>query len=211
MDIKYNIIQYLEKKDSRFVAVIQYKGGKAVLKKITTKNKRLETLDNSPDNFMKIINGVLIEQIIRKLIDLNLTKIPTPNTPKRPLVGLCVIILTQLKKGEFRPYYFKLILLLFYYYLKNKSLFMQNAATKGDMTECNLLICENEVKFIDFDSYSSNGFWLEDASYLLLHQDVIIEKLSWQKVFYKKYISAIKKIKVNINKEYIRFWLLYTS
>ncbi len=246
MNRKYNIIKFLEKKDSRFVALIQYGSSEAVLKKITTKNKSLnnkflneiftlknirkdyvpklyeyghdyiimeyfDALDNSPDSFITIMNESLIEQVVNKLIDLNLTEIRIQNKPRMVLLDLLLIFLKQLKNKDFRAYYFKLILLMPYFYFKNKKLFAQKASTKGDMTEYNLLISNGEIKFIDFDSYSYYGFWLEDASYLLLHQDVLVERLLWQKDFYKKYINAIKKRGIYINKEYIRFWLLYTS
>jgi len=244
---KYKIIKVFEKKDTRFTALIEYEGKKAILKQLTTANKSLvsnflnevevlskinkpyvpeiyeysdkyiimeyfEAYDNTPNEFAKYATPEIVDTIIDQLINLNTKKLNNiKKLNSRPLFSTYKTIARLLKNGDFNFFYFKTLSLLTLLYLKNKSMFHQEVATKGDFTEVNILVRDDEVKFIDFDGYRANGFWLQDASYLLLHQDVEIEDLSWQKDFLKKYILKINGNYAQLNAEYIRFWLLYTS
>lgn len=244
---KYQIIKTLEKKPERFTALIHYKNGIAILKKLTTtnlvhKNKFLneinilkninktyvpkiyenkddyiimeyfESLDNSPNKFAKYINDDLIELINTYLLDININKVDNvKKSYNKPLFNIYKIIIKQLKYGHIKFHYIKALFLLTYLYIKSKKIFLHKASTKGDMTELNILINENDIKFIDFDVYFSEGSFIEDASYLLLHQDVNVKDLTWQKDFFISHINKLKKVNIILTKEYIRFWLIHTS
>ncbi len=171
-----------------------------------------EAYDNTPSEFSKYATPNIVDTIIDQLINVNTKKLNNiKKLDSRPLFSIYKTIARLLKNGNFNFFYFNVLCQLTLLYFKNKSMFNQEVATKGDFTEVNILIRDDEVKFIDFDSYRVNGFWLQDASYLLLHQDVEVEKLSWQKDFFKKYILKINGDFVQLNAEYIRFWLLHTS
>lgn len=244
---KYKIINFLEKKETRFTALIEYKSKKAILKKLTTdskvlKNKFLneinvliniekdfipkvyeygedyiiieyfESYDNKPENFSKIITNEFIKKIKKNLLDINSSKIKSIlSTRSNLLLNISKVILKLWMKSSYKTYHFKAFYLLFYLRIKHFNIFNSQINTKGDFTEVNILLNNNEIRFIDFDAFNTKGFWIEDASYLFLHQDVEIEKLSWQKLFLKSYISDVNNKYIKLNYEYIRFWLIYTS
>jgi len=247
LNIKYTIIKILEKKDSRFVALIEYKNKQAIYKKITTNNKNMikkfineiniltiinksyiprvyeygddyiimeyiESYNNKLEVFVKYMNSSRINKISEQLIDLNTSFIKDIKPNKNNLLfDIYKTILKLWLNKYLKIFHLKALIILTISYLKNKKLFNLPVITKGDFTEVNILINKKEIKFIDFDTYNSNGAWLQDASYLLLHQDIEVRKLIWQKKFFKKYISDIDKKYIMLNNEYIRFWLLYTA
>ncbi|MEA3296199.1 MAG: hypothetical protein U9Q27_03625, partial [Patescibacteria group bacterium] len=168
--------------------------------------------DNRPENFSKYVNDNISNKIIDQLIDFKTTKLKGVKYSKnRPIFNVYRII-TKLLINRYRKFFLvKLIFLITLLYFKNLKLFFIKVATKGDFTERNILIKEDVVKFIDFDSYYDKGSWLQDATYLLLHQDVEIENLKWQKKFFVKYLQNVHLNFMRLNKDYIRFWLLLTS
>jgi RIO-like serine/threonine protein kinase len=171
-----------------------------------------EAYDNKPEEFKKYATIEIIDNIVGQLIDINTTSLdnikPTAN---KFLYKIYKTVLKLWLNRCFKLFHIKALLMLTTFYIKNKDLFNLPVATKGDFTEVNILVKDDEVKFIDFDTYKPNGAWLQDASYLLLHQDVEVEKLTWQTEFFKKYILKINEKNIELNSEYIRFWLLYTS
>jgi len=171
----------------------------------------IESYDNSPEKFMKYMNDNRIDTIVNYLVDINITKLNVEPKKNNFLFNAYKTVLKLWINKYFKFFHIKVLFLITYLYFKNRNFFNLSVATKGDFTEVNILINENEVKFIDFDTYNSSGAWLEDATYLLLHQDIKVEKLGWQKKFFKNYIIKIDKKHINLNKDYIRFWLLYTS
>ena len=172
----------------------------------------IESYNNEPKKFMKYIDENRINTIVNYLIDINTTKLKDIKPRKNHfLLNTYKTVLKLWINKYFKFFHIKVLFLMTYIYIKNKNLFALLVATKGDFTEVNILINDDEVKFIDFDTYNSSGAWLQDASYLLLHQDIEVKKLLWQKDFFKNYILKINKNYIGLNDDYIRFWLLYTS
>ena len=171
-----------------------------------------ESYNNKPEEFLVYVDDLIVDKIVDQLYDLNTTVLSNiEQSNPRLLYKIYKVILKLWKGGGFRFFYIKVLYMLTTIYLKNKKLFNLEVVTKGDFTEVNILVKKDEVKFIDFDEYKRNGAWLEDASYLLLHQDIEVDKLSWQKIFFKNYLLKMKENGIELSKEYIMFWLLYTS
>lgn len=246
--MRYKTIKILERKETRFTALIEYGQKIAVLKKILFKDslsidrfskerKILSSIDrdyvpkvyeygddyiimeyfetrfNTPKEFAQNMTKEISDKILNQLIDINTTKLEgIVNSSNRPLSSIYRVIAKSIRDFNFRFFYIKTLYLSTVIYLKNRRAFSSTIASKGDFTEVNILVTKNsEVKFIDFDGYHSEGSWVEDASYLLLHQDIEVEELSWQIDFFKKYLHRVHNDFLLLDREYIRFWLLNTS
>ncbi len=169
---------------------------------------------NAQQPFATHVTQSIIQKIVDQLIDLKLSPIqkiaPSSN---QPLLSIYRSLLRSIQRREFHPLYKETVRRLTSCYINANRLFKSpNVATKGDFTEVNILIThQGEVKFIDFDAYHTQGSWLEDASYLLLHEDRAIEELSWQHLFYKTYLLRLKEENIPLSRTYVHFWLLSTA
>ncbi len=172
----------------------------------------IEAYKNDPDSFSKFVNEKIINRICEQLIDIKTSKISNYKTKKKKiLLNVFKAFLKEWKNKSFKIYHLKASIVITFLYLKNRKYFNCDVNTKGDFTELNMLYTKtNQLMFIDFDNFTENGFWLEDASYLLLHQDAKLKDLKWQKIFFKKYLENINT-KIKLSEGYIRFWLLHTS
>lgn len=173
----------------------------------------IKSKKNNPDVFSSYVNDKIIDNISTQLIDFKTTTgIKGVSSKRNLLINIFKLFIKLWMKRKFHLYHLKFLVLISYLYIKNILLCDQNINTKGDFTELNLLISDkDEVKFIDFDNFSKKGFWLEDASFLFLHQDVSLEKIEWQKRFFKIFLKKLSKINLTFSDQYIRFWFLYSS
>jgi len=171
------------------------------------------TKQKGAEAFAQHMTPKIQQTILNQLIDLQTTPLSSIQAShNQPLLSLYRLVAKSILTKSFHLFYLRALLRCTLLYLKNIPLFRTKIATKGDFTEVNILIGENsEVKFIDFDNYHSQGSWVEDASYLLLHQDVPIDTLSWQVDFFRDYLKRVHHNFLPLNWDYVHFWLLSSA